>query len=201
MYILLERRKDWQGYGLVGQGYIYMYTWDPWANRGNEQIIRGTVQCSHMPALYWLELPFPRINLGNYSSIFGTHFFNFFKKIFSFYKDYFFIFGWYSLILEIIFPFQIIQLLFVIILPHLESNLKMLKIIPLFLEIFTKLRRCATVMALFRFGDDILLYLLCFLFGVLGHAKETTDYMRWEIFSRLVESKYVQKVGNLYMVQ
>jgi hypothetical protein len=73
----------------------------------------------------------------------------------------------------------------------------MLKIIPLFLEIFTKLRRCATVMALFRFGDDILLYLLCFLFGVLGHAKETTDYMRWEIYSRLVESKYVQKVGNL----
>jgi hypothetical protein len=50
-------------------------------------------------------------------------------------------------------------------------------------------------------GDDISLYLLCFLFGDLGHAKETTDYTRWEIYSRLVESKYVQKVGNLYMVQ
>ncbi len=76
--------------------------------------------------------------------------------------------------MEIIFPFQITLLLFVIILPLLEINLKILKII-IFFEIFHKVMKVCNCMAMFRVRDDILLYLQCFLFGDLGHAKETTQ--------------------------
>jgi hypothetical protein len=70
---------------------------------------------------------------------------------FSFFKDYFFIFGWYSLILEIIFLFQITHLLS---LPLLEINLKLLKIIPLFLEIFHQVVVVCICMAFLESDDS-----------------------------------------------